>query len=88
MNNPKGTRGRNPEKKPNPLSPSSGVASTTHSTNPLEGKDRGGTSRIRVEGPKRVLIFEPVKEEIPTVEVVLTPTVEGKLDIEFQDNPI
>jgi hypothetical protein len=79
MNKPKGTRGKNPQNKPNPVAPSSGVASTTHSTNPLVGKVGGGTSGIRVEGPKKVSILEPVKEDIPTLEAVLTPTIEGNL---------
>ena len=43
MNKTKDNRGRNPQKKPNPVSPYSVVASSTHSTNPMAGKTRGGT---------------------------------------------
>jgi len=88
MNKPKGTRGKNSQKKPNPNTRSSGVASATHSTNPLEGKVGGGTLGIGDEGLKKVYILELVKEDIPTLEEVLTPIVEGQLDIEFQTNLI
>jgi hypothetical protein len=88
MNKPKGIGGKNPQKKPNPVAPSSGVVSTTHYTNPLARMVGGGTSGIRSEGYKKVSILEPLKEEIPTLEVVLTPIVEGKLDFEFQTNLI
>jgi hypothetical protein len=43
MNKPKGTRGKNPQKKANPIAPYSGATSSTHSTNPLVGKARGGS---------------------------------------------
>jgi hypothetical protein len=88
MNKPKGTRGKNPQKKPNLVTPYSGVASATHSTNPLAGKVGGEASGIRTEGPNNVSILELIKEDIPAPEVLLTPTVEGKLDIKFQTNPI
>jgi hypothetical protein len=88
MNKPKGSSGKHSQKKPNPTTRSSGVASATHSTNPVEGKAGGGTSRIGGERLKKVCILEPVKEEIPTPEAVLNPTVEGQIDIEFQTNLI
>jgi len=75
---------KNTLKKPNLVASSSGVASATHSTNPLGGRVGGRTSWIRVEGPKIFSILELVKEDIPTTEVVLTPIVEGHFDIEFQ----
>jgi hypothetical protein len=53
----------------------------------MVGKTRGGTSGIRAKGPKKVPILEPVKEETPIIESMLTPTIAGQLDIEFQTNP-
>jgi hypothetical protein len=49
MNKAKGNRGKNPQNKSNLVTPSSGAAIATHSTNPLEGNIGGGTSRIRID---------------------------------------
>jgi len=76
MNKAKGNRGKNTQNKSNLVTPSSGAAIATHSTNPLEGNTGGGNSRIRIDWPNKYPVLYLVTKETLIIEV-LTPTFAG-----------